>query len=77
MARRASESRAALIAATDAPLLAPIPVLIRNAFCVGRDYLDHIKEGAATLKTDPKLPEAPRFFTKATHTVVGPAMTYR
>jgi 2-keto-4-pentenoate hydratase/2-oxohepta-3-ene-1,7-dioic acid hydratase in catechol pathway len=77
LARRASESRAALIAATDAPLLAPIPVLIRNAFCVGRNYLDHIKEGAATLKTDLKLPEAPQFFTKATHTVVGPGADVR
>src|ERR1700727_2772155 len=51
LARRATEGHAALIAVADAPLLAPIPILVRNAFCVGRNYLDHIKEGAATLKT--------------------------
>jgi 2-keto-4-pentenoate hydratase/2-oxohepta-3-ene-1,7-dioic acid hydratase in catechol pathway len=75
--RRAREGHAALIAVADAPLLAPIPLPVRNAFCVGRNYLDHIKEGATTLKTDLKLPEAPQFFTKATHTVVGPGADVR
>jgi 2-keto-4-pentenoate hydratase/2-oxohepta-3-ene-1,7-dioic acid hydratase in catechol pathway len=77
LSQGASEGHAALIAVADAPLLAPIPILVRNAFCVGRNYLDHIKEGAATLKTDLKLPEAPQFFTKATHTLVGPGADVR
>ena len=72
LADRALDGRTALIPVREATLLAPIPVLVRNAFCVGRNYVDHIKEGAATLKTDLKLPEAPQYFTKATHTVVGP-----
>jgi 2-keto-4-pentenoate hydratase/2-oxohepta-3-ene-1,7-dioic acid hydratase in catechol pathway len=73
----ALEGRAALLPANDATLLAPIPALVRNAFCVGRNYVDHIKEGAATLKTDLKLPEAPQYFTKATHTLVGPGADVR
>ena len=39
---------------------------------MGRNYVDHVKEGAAVRNTDLKLPEAPQFFTKATHTVIGP-----
>ena len=59
--------------------LAPIPVLLRNAFCVGRNYVDHIKEGvtARAMKWDEKLPEAPQFFTKATHSVIGPGAEVR
>ena len=53
-------------------LQAPIPRPSRNVFCVGRNYLDHIKEGAAVLHTDAKLPEVPQFFTKATHAVNAP-----
>jgi len=59
--------------------LAPIPVLTRNAFCVGRNYVDHVKEGATAraMKWDEKLPEAPQFFTKSTHTVIGPGAEVR
>src|ERR1700761_2810906 len=46
LARGAGDGRNALIAHADAPLLAPLPVLARNAFCVGRNYVDHVKEGA-------------------------------
>jgi 2-keto-4-pentenoate hydratase/2-oxohepta-3-ene-1,7-dioic acid hydratase in catechol pathway len=53
-------------------LLAPIPKLVRNVFCVGRNYLDHVKEGFAAVNADLKLPEAPQFFTKATHALNGP-----
>src|SRR5580658_120989 len=69
----------ARIALSQIQKLAPIPVLARNAFCVGRNYLDHIKEGvnARAMKWDEKLPEAPQFFTKATHTVIGPGAEVR
>jgi 2-keto-4-pentenoate hydratase/2-oxohepta-3-ene-1,7-dioic acid hydratase in catechol pathway len=69
----------ALIPLSQVQKLAPIPVLTRNAFCVGRNYVDHIKEGvnARAMKWDEKLPEAPQFFTKATHTVIGPGAEVR
>jgi 2-keto-4-pentenoate hydratase/2-oxohepta-3-ene-1,7-dioic acid hydratase in catechol pathway len=41
-------------------------------FCVGRNYLDHVKEGAEALKTDLNLPKAPQYFTKPPSAVVGP-----
>jgi 2-keto-4-pentenoate hydratase/2-oxohepta-3-ene-1,7-dioic acid hydratase in catechol pathway len=76
---KASERAEGTIPLSQVQKLAPIPVLIRNAFCVGRNYVDHIKEGhnARATKWDDKLPEAPQFFTKATHTVIGPGAEVR
>ncbi len=74
--RRLYGQRAALtsslVPATAVKLLAPIPVPVRNIFCVGRNYLDHIKEGYAKAGVDVKLPKAPQFFTKATHALNSP-----
>jgi 2-keto-4-pentenoate hydratase/2-oxohepta-3-ene-1,7-dioic acid hydratase in catechol pathway len=53
-------------------LRAPIPVPVRNIFCVGRNYLDHVKEGYAKAGREAKLPEVPQFFTKATHALNAP-----
>ena len=53
-------------------LLAPIGQLQRNAFCVGRNYVDHVKEGAVAAGVDLKLPTVPQFFSKATHTLNAP-----
>jgi 2-keto-4-pentenoate hydratase/2-oxohepta-3-ene-1,7-dioic acid hydratase in catechol pathway len=77
LAERAERGQVDLLPTAAAPLLAPIPTLPRNAFCVGRNYVDHVKEGAAVRNTDLKLPEAPQFFTKATHTVIGPGADVR
>jgi 2-keto-4-pentenoate hydratase/2-oxohepta-3-ene-1,7-dioic acid hydratase in catechol pathway len=77
VAARVASGQVAAIPLAEAPLLAPIPKLSRNAFCVGRNYVDHVKEGAAVRNTDLKLPEAPQFFTKATHTVIGPGADVR
>ena len=56
----------------DVELLAPLPRPVRNIFCVGKNYLDHIDE----LKKDKDISGAdtqyPHYFTKATHTVTGP-----
>ncbi|MDE2219438.1 MAG: fumarylacetoacetate hydrolase family protein [Gammaproteobacteria bacterium] len=52
--------------------LAPIPVPIRNVFCVGRNYVDHVKEGYARAGKEARLPEVPQFFTKATGAVNSP-----
>ena len=56
----------------DCSLQAPIPVPVRNIFCVGRNYLDHVHEGYAKAGREVKLPEAPQFFTKATHALNSP-----
>lgn len=73
----AAGAGAALLRATQPRKLAPIPMPARNVFCVGRNYVDHVKEGAAAMSVDLKLPAAPQFFTKATHTVVGPCAEVR
>jgi 2-keto-4-pentenoate hydratase/2-oxohepta-3-ene-1,7-dioic acid hydratase in catechol pathway len=51
---------------------APIPRPSKNVFCVGRNYLTHIEEGARARGVDVKLPDAPVFFTKAPTSVNGP-----
>jgi 2-keto-4-pentenoate hydratase/2-oxohepta-3-ene-1,7-dioic acid hydratase in catechol pathway len=67
LAARAAQFSAALLPHASLELLAPIPQPLRNIFCVGRNYLDHVKEGHEARGTDVKLPEVPQFFTKATH----------
>jgi 2-keto-4-pentenoate hydratase/2-oxohepta-3-ene-1,7-dioic acid hydratase in catechol pathway len=47
-------------------LLAPIPHLARNVFCLGRNYADHAAERGAAV------PEHPVYFTKPGTAVVGP-----
>jgi 2-keto-4-pentenoate hydratase/2-oxohepta-3-ene-1,7-dioic acid hydratase in catechol pathway len=44
---------------------------LRNIFCVGRNYLEHAKEGAAIFGKELKLPDVPTFFTKATPTSIA------
>jgi 2-keto-4-pentenoate hydratase/2-oxohepta-3-ene-1,7-dioic acid hydratase in catechol pathway len=51
---------------------APIPRPSKNVFCVGRNYLTHIEEGARARGVAVKLPDAPVFFTKAPTSVNGP-----
>ncbi|MES2538058.1 MAG: fumarylacetoacetate hydrolase family protein [Pseudomonadota bacterium] len=52
-------------------LLAPIPRPARNIFCVGRNYLDHIREGDLTRGITTPIPRHPQFFTKPPSTVIG------
>ncbi len=47
----------------------------RNVFCVGRNYLEHAKEGARALGRELKLPEVPTFFTKAPSAIAAPDRT--
>jgi 2-keto-4-pentenoate hydratase/2-oxohepta-3-ene-1,7-dioic acid hydratase in catechol pathway len=44
----------------------------RNVFCVGRNYLEHAKEGARAFGSELKLPGVPTFFTKAPTAIAGP-----
>jgi len=53
-------------------LLSPIPQLVRNAFCVGRNYADHVREGFDAQNREVNMPVAPQFFTKATHALNSP-----
>src|ERR1700687_423902 len=66
LAARAAQSGGALLAMTQVQKLAPIPQPVRNVFCVGRNYVAHIKEGAAAMRADLKLPLVPQLFSKAT-----------
>ncbi|HVR47794.1 MAG TPA: fumarylacetoacetate hydrolase family protein [Candidatus Binatia bacterium] len=54
----------------DAPVRPP-----RNVFCVGRNYLEHAREGARASGRELRLPEAPTFFTKASTAVAAPEST--
>jgi len=47
----------------------------RNVFCVGRNYLEHAKEGARALGRELKLPDVPTFFTKAPTAIAAPDAT--
>ena len=67
----------ATLAASDVQLLAPIPRPRKNVFCVGRNYLEHVAEGARAMGTEQKLPEVPQFFTKAPTAVNAPGAPVR
>ena len=47
----------------------------RNVFCVGRNYLEHAKEGARAAGRELKLPDLPTFFTKAPTSIAAPGST--
>jgi 2-keto-4-pentenoate hydratase/2-oxohepta-3-ene-1,7-dioic acid hydratase in catechol pathway len=61
----------------DVTLLAPIPVPPRNVLCVGRNYAEHVREGAAGGRHDGTLPDRPTWFTKAVTSICGPYQTIR
>jgi 2-keto-4-pentenoate hydratase/2-oxohepta-3-ene-1,7-dioic acid hydratase in catechol pathway len=75
LAQRAEAGDSALsglmITASDARLLAPLPRPEKNVFCVGRNYADHIAEGAKAQNTTIAVTEVPVFFTKPRTAVVG------
>lgn len=45
----------------------------RNVFCVGRNYLEHAREGARIAGREFKPPRVPTFFTKAPSSIANPA----
>ncbi len=59
---------------SDVQLCAPL-VPQKNVFCVGRNYLEHAKEGARAAGKDLNLPDVPTFFTKAPTAVSDPNST--
>jgi 2-keto-4-pentenoate hydratase/2-oxohepta-3-ene-1,7-dioic acid hydratase in catechol pathway len=56
----------------DVKLLAPIPRPQKNVFCVGRNYKEHILEGARARGVEPSFPKVPEFFSKPPTTVIAP-----
>src|SRR5262249_38945008 len=57
---------------SDVSLLSPIPNPRRNIMCVGLNYMEHGKEGAATKGETFVPPARPVFFTKNTLAMNGP-----
>ena len=53
-------------------LRAPIQRTLKNVFCIGRNYVDHVTEGYRAQKLDLKLPEHPQIFTKPATAIIGP-----
>ena len=77
LAASAAKFAAATHPLAEVTLEAPIPHPVRNVFCVGRNYVDHVAEGARALNLASELPTVPQFFTKATHAVIGPGADVR
>ncbi|HEY9085891.1 MAG TPA: fumarylacetoacetate hydrolase family protein [Candidatus Tyrphobacter sp.] len=73
---RASRITQDLVPLAGVQLEAPVRPA-RNVFCVGRNYLEHAKEGARALGRDLTLPERPTFFTKAPSAILAPEATLR
>lgn len=63
-----------LIPLAGTPLEAPVHPS-RNVFCVGRNYLEHAKEGARAAGRELKLPSVPTFFTKTPRAIAAPDST--
>jgi 2-keto-4-pentenoate hydratase/2-oxohepta-3-ene-1,7-dioic acid hydratase in catechol pathway len=64
------------MAIQDVCLLAPIPQPRRNIFCVGKNYLDHVKEIKDSKLGESQgsmanLPKAPVIFSKVPESVIG------
>ena len=71
-ARQVAESAAAPVPAEAVRLLAPLPRPGKNVFCVGRNYAEHIAEGARAQNVRIAVTEVPVFFTKPPTAVIGP-----
>ena len=66
----------AVYAASAIKLLAPIPRPLKNIFCVGRNYHDHVVEGYRAQGKETKLPAFPQFFTKSPTSVIPPVADF-
>src|SRR5579872_3961286 len=73
-ARRAECQTGETVELSSVKLAAPLRPH-KNVFCVGRNYLEHAKEGARALGRELKLPEVPTFFTKAPTAIADPDTT--
>jgi 2-keto-4-pentenoate hydratase/2-oxohepta-3-ene-1,7-dioic acid hydratase in catechol pathway len=72
--RLARHTAGDLVPLADAVLDAPVRPM-HNVFAVGRNYLEHAREGARAAGRELKLPSVPTFFTKAATTIAAPDST--
>lgn len=70
-AQRAERHTMESLLLEDVRLAAPVRPN-KNVFCVGRNYLEHAKEGARAAGRELKLPEVPTFFSKAPTAISDP-----
>jgi 2-keto-4-pentenoate hydratase/2-oxohepta-3-ene-1,7-dioic acid hydratase in catechol pathway len=59
------------LAENDVTLLAPIPQIRKNLYCVGRNYKLHIEESARAKGIPTAFPAVPELFTKPATAVIG------
>lgn len=62
---------------SDVRLTAPIPRPPKNVFCLGKNYPEHIAEGARAWGDADEKPAAPIFFTKPHTSIVGSGAAIR
>lgn len=72
--RRRAARTGESFALADVRLAAPVRPR-KNVFCVGRNYLEHAKEGARALGRELNLPDVPTFFSKAPTAIADPEAT--
>ena len=76
-ARELAEDEDVNLSAAAVQLLAPIPRTRKNVFCIGRNYVEHVAEGARAAGQQTKLPEFPQIFTKAPTAINAPGAPVR
>ena len=76
-ARELAEDEGVNLSAAAVQLLAPIPRTRKNVFCIGRNYVEHVAEGARAAGQQTKLPEFPQIFTKAPTAINAPGAPVR
>ena len=54
------------------PLMAPLPSPLKNVFCVGRNYAEHIAEGEKAQNIKVGITDHPVYFTKPPTSIVAP-----
>lgn len=55
----------------DVKILAPIPYPKRNVICLGKNYLDHIKEVKSLKNVSSDIPDNPIYFSKIAYPAIG------
>jgi 2-keto-4-pentenoate hydratase/2-oxohepta-3-ene-1,7-dioic acid hydratase in catechol pathway len=72
LALRAKVAGAACRATAETRPQAPLPLPRRNILCLGKNYLEHVREVGAKMQVSGDVPAKPIIFTKATTAVIGP-----
>src|SRR5262245_13575348 len=70
-ARKVAESATERLPLSQVKLMAPIPRPLKNVFCLGLNYAEHVAEGGRALGEQRDLPKYPVFFTKPPTAVIG------